>query len=148
EVDGQEVCWSPDSTQIAVSRGQSGNVIVDVRTKRQTEIKLPQDHWVTDWSPDGNWFLLQFATEKGKWQLARMRKGDTEVRKLAGTEGGVWGGRISPDGRSVLFDRKAEKKVSNLWVVTLEDGKTRQVTQEQNGLIRGYSWSPSGKRIA
>jgi RNA polymerase sigma factor (sigma-70 family) len=148
EVDGQEVCWSPDCKQIAVSRGQSGNVIVDVKTKKQTAIKLPKNHWVTDWSPDGKWFLIQFATEEGQWQLGQMRKGATEIRKLAGTEGGVWGGRISPDGKSVLFDRPAGTKASQLWVVSLENGKTRQVTQEQNGVIRGYSWSPSGKRIA
>jgi RNA polymerase sigma factor (sigma-70 family) len=148
EVDGQEVCWSPDNTQIAVSRGRSGNVMVDVKTKKQTQIKLPEGHHVTDWSPDGAWFLVQVETDKGKWQLARMKKADSEIQKLAGTEGVVWGGRISPDGKRVLFDRMAEKKVSNLWVVSLEDGKMRQVTQEENGLIRGYSWSPSGKRIA
>jgi RNA polymerase sigma factor (sigma-70 family) len=148
EVDGQEVCWSPDGNQIAVSRGRSGNVIVDVKTKKQTALELPEGHWVTDWSPDGKWFLVQFTTDKGKWQLARMKQGDAEIQKLAGTEGGVYGGRISPDGKSVLFDRLEGKYVSNLWVLTPEDGKTRQVTKAQNGFIRGYSWSPSGKRIA
>jgi RNA polymerase sigma factor (sigma-70 family) len=148
EVDGQEVCWSGDGNQIAVSRGKSGNVIVDVKTKKQTAIELPEGHWITDWSRDGSWFLVQFTTDKGKWQLARMKQGGTEIEKLAGTEGGIYGGRISPDGKRVLFDRLEERFVSNLWVVSLDDGKSRQVTKAQNGFIRGYSWSPSGKRIA
>jgi RNA polymerase sigma factor (sigma-70 family) len=148
QVDGQEVCWSGDGKQIAVARGESGNVLVDVTTKKQTALKLPEGHWITDWSPDGTWFLVQFRTEKEKWQLARMKIGDSKIQKLPGTEGGVYGGRISPDGKSVLFDRLAEKLVSTLWVYSLEDGKTRQITQDQNGFVRGYSWSPSGKRIA
>jgi Tol biopolymer transport system component len=148
EVDGQEICWSGDGNQLAVSRGQSGNVLVDVKTRKQTVIKLPEGHWVTDWSPDGTWFLVQFGTDQGKWQLARMKRDGTVPQKLAGTEGGVFGGRISPDGTRVLFDRLEGKSVSNLWVLNLEDGKGRQVTKAQNGFIRGYSWSPSGKRIA
>jgi Tol biopolymer transport system component len=148
EVDGQELCWSGDGKQIAVSRGQSGNVIVDVKTKRQSAIKLPQDHWITDWSPDGKWFLVQFMTDKGTWQLARMQRDGTAIPPLPGTDGGVYGGRISPDGKSVLFDRMDGRFVSNLWVLNLEDGKRRQITKAENGFVRGYSWSPSGKRIA
>src|SRR5262249_53084032 len=121
EVDGQEVCWSSDSAQIAVSGGRSGNVLVDVKTKKQTEVKLPKDHWITDCSHDGKWFLVQFRTNQDKWQLARMKKGDTHIEKLQGTEGGAWGGRISPDGKSILFDRMEKKRVSNLWILSLED---------------------------
>jgi hypothetical protein len=148
EVDGQQVCWSPDGAQIAVSHGKSGNVIVDVKTKQQTEIKLPPDHWIMDWSPNGKWFLVHSEAEKGKWRLAQPTKGETEVRYLPGTEGIIGGGRICPDGKSVLFDRRAEKKISNLWILNIQDGKTRRVTQDLNGMIRGYSWSPSGRRIA
>jgi RNA polymerase sigma factor (sigma-70 family) len=147
-IDGQELCWSGDGTQIAVSRGQAGTAIVDVATKKQTPIKLPEEHWITDWSSDGQWFLVQFKTDKGLCQLARMKRDDGEIEHLPGTEGGVYGGRISRDGKSVLFDRLEGKFVSNLWVLNLEDGKTRQVTQASNGFIRGYAWSPSGKRIA
>jgi RNA polymerase sigma factor (sigma-70 family) len=148
QVDGQELCWSGDGKQIAVSRGQSGNVLVDVNTKRQTVIKLPEDHWITDWSADGKWFLVQFTTEKGTWQLARMQRDGTALQPLPGTDGGVYGGRISPDGKTVLFDRLEAKFVSNLWTLRLEDGKRLQVTKAENGFVRGYSWSPSGKRIA
>jgi RNA polymerase sigma factor (sigma-70 family) len=146
-VDGRNVCWSPDGSQLAVSRGKSGNVILDVKTRKQTVVELPPDYAVEDWSPDGKWFLLRLTPDKGKTQLAWMKRGDAKVYALADTEG-AWEGRIAPDGKQILFVRPAAKGASNLWVVNRVDGKTRQVTQELNGCVMGFSWSPSGKRIA
>jgi RNA polymerase sigma factor (sigma-70 family) len=146
-VDGRNVCWSPDGSQLAVSRGKSGNVILDVKTRQQTVLELPPDHAIEDWSPDGKWFLLRLTPDKGKTQLAWMKRGDAKVYTLAGTEG-AWEGRIAPNGKQILFVRPAAKGASNLWLVNRVDGKTRQVTHELNCCVMGFSWSPSGKRIA
>jgi Tol biopolymer transport system component len=147
-VDGQHVCWSPDGSRIAVSRGRSGNVILDLKTKKQTALELPEHHSIVDWSPDGKWFLVHLTTEKGETHLARLRQGDSEVRLLADTKGAFSGGRLAPDGKSILFDRLAGKYAANLYVLRLGGGKARQVTQELNCFVMGYSWSPSGRRLA
>jgi RNA polymerase sigma factor (sigma-70 family) len=148
EADGQHVCWSPDGTRIAVSGGGSRNVIVDLKTRKQTVIELPEKYAVVDWSPDGTWFLVHVTTEKGESQLGRLKQGNAEVRVLAGTKGAFSGGRIAPDGKSILFDRLAGKYAANLYVLRLAGGEARQVTQELNCFVMGYSWSPSGRRIA
>ena len=151
EVEGQEVCWSPDGRKLAVSGGPAGAAIVDVATKKETQIELPKMHSILDWSPDGTWFLVYCPKDKGNGQLARRKKGDAELKVLAGTHGDVSGGRISPDGKQVLFERwvgKENKLISHLWIAVLADGKTRQLKTESNGRVRGFSWSPSGKRIA
>jgi Tol biopolymer transport system component len=147
EADGGHVSWSPDGSQLLVSRGQTGNVIVDVKTKKQTQIDLPPDHWLEDWSPDGKWFLLRIKTEKDKIQLAWMNRENAKVHALSGTEG-AWEGRIAPDAKRILFVRAAAKGASNLWVLNREDGKTHKINQELNCIVRSFSWSPSGKRVA
>jgi RNA polymerase sigma factor (sigma-70 family) len=147
KVDGRHVSWSPDGKQLLVSRGQAGNVIVDVKTKKQTVLDLPPNHWLLEWSPDGKSFLLRLETDKETEQLAWMNREDLKVQPLAGTEGS-WDGRISPDGKHILFILPGAKSTSNLWVLNRQDGKTRKINQELNCAVRCASWSPSGKRLA
>jgi Tol biopolymer transport system component len=147
KVDGRHVSWSPDGKQLLVSRGQAGNVIVDLKTKKQTALELPPNHWAIEWSPDGKSFLLRLETDKGTEQLAWMDRGDLKVQPLAGTEGS-WDGRISPDGKHILFILPGPKTTSNLWVLNRQNGKTRKINQELNCAVRCASWSPSGKRLA
>jgi RNA polymerase sigma factor (sigma-70 family) len=147
KVDGRHVSWSPDGKQLLVSRGQAGNVIVDLKTKKQTALELPPNHWALEWSPDGKSFLLRLETDKGTEQLAWMNRGDLKVQPLAGTEGS-WDGRISPDGKHILFILPGAKTTSNLWVLNRQDGKTRKINQELNCSVRCASWSPSGRRLA
>jgi len=146
EVDGRHVSWSPDGSQLLVSRGQSGNVIVDIKTKKQRVIDLPPDHWLVEWSPDGKWFLLRFKSDKEKMQLAWMNRENLKVHALAGTEG-AWEGRISPNGKQILFTQPGAKGATNLWVLSRDECKPRQITKELNCIARAFSWSPSGKRI-
>ena len=60
--------------------------------------------------------------------------------------------RISPDGKNVVYtvqrmDRKTEKKYTNLWVVSTEQGEPHQFTtgEQHDGSAR---WSPDGSQIA
>jgi eukaryotic-like serine/threonine-protein kinase len=55
---------------------------------------------------------------------------------------GAW----SPDGQTIAFssDRGGEM---NLWLMTLADGKTRQLTRGAGGDFQP-NWSPDGKRLA
>jgi RNA polymerase sigma factor (sigma-70 family) len=146
-VEGTHVSWSPDGQQLLVSRGQSGGVVVDLKTRKQAILDLPPQQWAIEWSPDGKAFLARFENNNGKGQLAWMNRDDHKLQPLAGTEGS-WDGRISPDGNEVLFILPLEKTGSNVWVLNRRDGKTRKINQELNCSVRCASWSPSGKRIA
>ncbi len=64
----------------------------------------------------------------------------------------VSGCEISPDGRHVIFevlrvDRKSEKRLSNLWIVSTLGGPPRQFTHGDQ-VDAQARWSPDGTRIA
>ena len=146
-VDGRRVAWSPDGSQLLVCGGQAGNVVVDLKTKKQTGLDLPERCQAVEFSPDGTALLLDFENDRGKGQLAWMNLKDRKSQPLAGTEG-CWEGRISPNGKQVLFVLPGAKSTSNLWVFDRQTGKTRKVNPESNCSVRCASWSPSGQRVA
>ena len=59
---------------------------------------------------------------------------------------------ISPDGAHIIYsvqsvDEKKNKKISNLWICSLKDGKSNQFTVG-NQIDSFPRWSPDGKKIA
>jgi Tol biopolymer transport system component len=165
EVEGDHVCWSPDGRQLLVVSYEGDAIqhhLVDVRTKAAKPLKLPEvkaaaeakglvGHVVTDWSPDGQWFLTTCSTGAGEedFKLYRVKRDGSDVRRIERVESGLFG-RFSPDGKSVLYVGTREKDREALFVAEVAGGKPRQVSQELNGHldILGYCWSPDGKRIA
>jgi Tol biopolymer transport system component len=165
EVEGDHVCWSPDGRQLLVVSYEGDALqhqLVDVRTKAAKSLKLPEvkaaadakglvGHVVTDWSPDGQWFLTTCFTgsENEDCKLYRVKHDGSEVRRIGAVEFGMFG-RFSPDGKSVLYLGKREKDQEALFVIEVARGKPRQVSQELNGRFDdlGYCWSPDGKRLA
>ena len=148
EVEGQHFCWSPDGAALIVSSAASGATLVDLKTrKRLADRKHQTNYRIQDWFPDGQWLLL-LDTKEGKG-LCKVKTDGTKLEPLPGTEQTLFGGRISPDGKKVLFDRFDRKTfVSNLYVLNLATGKSSPLTEARNGHIKGFSWSPSGKKVA
>jgi dipeptidyl aminopeptidase/acylaminoacyl peptidase len=59
--------------------------------------------------------------------------------------------RVSPDGGRAVYtvtrpDRQTNRNTSNVWLVSLESGETRQLTS--SGSDSGARWAPDGRRIA
>jgi Tol biopolymer transport system component len=166
-VEGQDVIWSPDGTQLIAAEFVSApdpkaikiiHWLVDVKTKEKTALKLPENHWVTDWSRDGKHFVTTtFGFEKGErtGSLHLMNRDGTEAQTLTDGRRLVVGGRLSPDGRKVLYlapDPERKKKVRGglgLFVLDVKSRKSLRVEgQPLNGEFMGFCWSPDGKRIA
>jgi Tol biopolymer transport system component len=159
--------WSPDGTKIAASefvdkpraeKPNSTHFLIDVRTKEKTALKLPDDHLITDWSPDGKFFLTTRA-RKGPdgptGQLYLMNRDGTEHTALTDPGRVAYFGRFSPDGRRVLYQRYTEPKGleapprRDLFVLDVPTGRAEAVADlPLNGDVQGYCWSPDGKRIA
>jgi hypothetical protein len=138
DVEGDHVCWSPDGRQLLVV-SYDGDAIrhhqVDVRTKAVKPLKLPEvnaaegakefvGHVVTDWSPDGQWFLTTCSTGAGEndCKLHRVKRDGSEVCQIKGVEFGLFG-RFSPDGQSVLYLGKGEKYQAALFVAEVAGGQ-------------------------
>jgi RNA polymerase sigma factor (sigma-70 family) len=131
-------------------------LVPDVETKIVEELKLPDDHAVCDWSPDGKWFLT-FRLEGESARLFRVSRDGSQVEALTEQGKGAFYCRISPDGKSILFlgddpkrpgDPGSQSKMG-LLVMDLKDRKAVRVEEQPlEGFFEGFCWSPDGKRIA
>jgi RNA polymerase sigma factor (sigma-70 family) len=168
DVEAQVISWSPKGRQLAVTDvlvGDDGKTpkfvswLVDVKTRRKTPLKVPDNQMITDWSSDGKYFLTTEFDDSKKEPASRlhlMRKDGAEDKVLTAAGRQAEGGRLSPDGRRVLYEApdpqrpmKDNEPGYGLFVLDIQQGKvTRVEGQPLNGDFMGYCWSPDGRRIA
>ncbi len=103
--------------------------------------------WMSvDVSPDGEEIAFDLLGD-----LYLMPIAGGEARRI--TSGISWDmqPRFSPDGRWIAFtsDRtgKSGKGGDNIWIIEVDGGETRQITDESFRLLNGPSWHPSGEYI-
>jgi Tol biopolymer transport system component len=163
-IDAHVWVWSPDGGKLVVAKWDReaekqmkivvSHWLMDVKTKEKTELKIPDGHIITDWSRDGKWFLtISITAAPAKEdapplsQLNLVSQDGMVIRRLGKPSAAM--GRLSPDGKKVLFMKMGDKRgEGQLCVMTLADGKIQQASQELNAELLGYCWSPDSKRIA
>ncbi len=161
-------CWSPDGKKLAVSKMTARepevvfeNALLDPDTGTSEPLALPAGTRVLDWSRDGKTFLVQGYDPKAKKsRLGLAAPGDKEVTPLCDLRDHPWfraAGRLSPDGKRVLFiDADPEDKDARKWGMSgkpyLVDvaTKKREALAEfpENAQCVGVAWVPDGKRVA
>ena len=137
--------------------------IVNVKTKEKIALRLPENHNLTDWSRDGKLFLTSSFTvganprewKQNKWKLHLMNRDGTEYKALTDGKTPASFGRLSPDGKRVLY---MEMEKFNDQPNSVQRGmKVMDVASEKvvpvedvplNAEVHMYCWSPDGKRIA
>jgi dipeptidyl aminopeptidase/acylaminoacyl peptidase len=167
-VECTHIAWSADGAELACSNLKEGangaaiatHFIVNVTTRTTTPLELPDGHFITDWSRDGKHFLttamntaVEPPTAEVHW-WARAGKGHKIL--VGGKREAVLSGQFSPDGTRVLYSRFAvgggaedfAPGAMRMAILDLATGKSSPVAGPQDGEIRGYCWSPDGKRIA
>jgi RNA polymerase sigma factor (sigma-70 family) len=171
EVEGALFVWSPDGTQIACTayasekmRGiptgppsMARHFVVDVKTGEQKPLTLPDGHYLSDWSPDGKFFLTtRFVADekKPRSRLCLMNRDGTQHKVLTDDTQLSAGGRFSPDGARVLYRVRPAPKNGGapepeLAVLDLATGTSIVVGELPHAdEFVGCCWSPDGKRIA
>jgi Tol biopolymer transport system component len=161
-----DLCWSPDGSHLIAVEYVHGkgpavekfvNWLVDVKTKKKEALKLPDNHAVKDWSCDGKFFLTTAHELKKTPRTARlylMNRDGMEVKALTDGSEPVYSGRLSPDGRKLLYlapdpDRKGKDPNRALFVLDIQKGQSMRVErQPPKCVFDGFCWSPDGKRIA
>jgi Tol biopolymer transport system component len=175
---GMALRWSPDGRKLLVqSRSDEESFVIEseiinVETKERHHLPLPKPanlmggFMITDWSPDGKWLLAtdwtfdeesakewesgKFKDEKRGPKLCRIHLQTLRIEPLAHLGRGI-GGRISPNGKQILYcHMKKGRNDQELCVADVAGGKPVRVSQELNGEFSSYKfcWSRDGKRIA
>ncbi len=166
-LDGQKFVnwvWSPDGAKMAITAWDTQenirNWIVDVKTKKVEEVKLPRfkfkdllKDWgeiqmgIEAWSPDGKRFL---AVGDGRHGLHLVKTDGSDAKRLTAFPASSFMGhaRFSPDGSKVLFVVASREKGYSLYVANVKDGTTKALVEGTNFYTLRACWSPDGKQIA
>src|SRR5262249_23994591 len=149
--------WAPDGRKLAVAAftgGRAEHWLVDVKGREKTALKLPDSDLLADWSPDGRWLVTTLIDQDAtppRAQIYLVKPDGSGARALTRPDTLALVGRLSPDGRKLLFmsgEKKGDRWSRSLYVADLAGGKPVRVSQELNADIQGYCWSPDGKRVA
>ncbi|MFQ6615520.1 MAG: prolyl oligopeptidase family serine peptidase [Fidelibacterota bacterium] len=102
-------------------------------------------------SPDGDQvvFVVERMDKKEKKYfstLVLVPAGGGRVRHLTTGNKNDTSPRWSPDGKTLAFVSKREKS-TQIWLLSMEGGEARSLTQLPRGKITALKWSPNGKEI-
>lgn len=188
DVTGAWLAWSPDGKELLVTTGPQTwsddrqtlvetygpqmpisprsilppptATVIDVRTKKATEVKLPADHYPVGFAPDGKGLLtMRVNARKKRTELTAclLSRDGKEETVLTDPDYMAADPKLSPDGKTVLFvgtKRPGEK--DERWY----DGIPRLFAQPVGGKVAevagvaakaemlSWCWSPDGKKIA
>jgi Tol biopolymer transport system component len=148
--------WSTDSKRILIceqgfnedrSRG-SASMVYDLRTKRLTELKLPNEWWPSDWSADGKRLLTGLRTGDVV-RVAWVNTDGTGRPEFITSEHEVsYGAKMSPDGRRILCIVGPKVNGNRARLQTIDLTTKKRVVIDRPGLTHGYCWSSDGLKIA
>ena len=99
-------------------------------------------------SPDGR--MIAFDSDRdGERGVYIARRDGTDVRRVSGP-GYAAVPTWSPDGHRLAYIRAeaSNPKVWNLWIQSLEDGRTARLTSYTYGQTWSASWFPDNRRVA
>jgi len=131
-INAREARWSPDSTRLAFSSDFHGfyNIgIYDLESGSITWVsKGDGDSSTPDWAPDGR--RLAYVHNNGPDTWITVHDLDSEAFTRYQVDHGVhFTPRFTPDGRQVLALFENPCQPADLWLLSLDSGKFRQLTR-------------------
>ncbi len=147
--------WSADGHRILIGESRPGQCafrVYEFATKQLTELKLPEGHWVTGWSPDGKRFLTTASTKDGNARIAWVKgDGTGEPEFLTSAEEIAYHARLSPGGRHILYQggpKPAKGKRVRVRLYVMDLASKQRTPVDEPGETHGHCWSPDGTRVA
>ncbi len=124
--------FSADGQYLAFDRWQHGfNVTVSLMDENGLDVRqVTVDPWTTtqpSWLPSGK-RLAYLARKGGQRSLWSIDLDSSNKNKLADLDVDVDWVKLSPDGTRLAFHSRSTELGVNLWVMTLADGESRQMT--------------------
>ena len=170
KVAGQTVAWSPDGKELLVTEFEdfipedgapkATTTVVNAASRKTTDLPLPAGHIATAFAPDGKKVVTLFTDLSGEKPVAAtclVSRDGKEVTTLTDPKFLALYGRLSPDGKQVLFmGLPAPAKVpegpigenARLFIQPVGGKPVAVPDVPLNAELMGLSWSPDGKKIA
>jgi Tol biopolymer transport system component/DNA-binding winged helix-turn-helix (wHTH) protein len=151
--------WSPDGRWIAFTRRSSDEIglyLIPSLGGAERKIAalaptlLPEFPVPLSWTPDNEYLAVQDRSSPqepyGIWLVAR---GTGEKRRLTTppTKNDDGSPVVSPDGRTILFTRRRNPEMNDLYHVPFTGGQPHQVVLDQDMTVYSPTWTPDGREI-
>ncbi len=146
EIDGT---WSPDGDRIAWLSDASGEYEIWVRDQAGAgaarQVTRDGDVWRFPpvWSPDGT--MLLFGDKRQRLNIVDVDSGrvnEVDTSRFNDIEDYAW----SPDSRFVVYTKDNAAGYGSLWIHSLRDGATEQVTSDMTNDGEGV-FDPKGRYL-
>jgi Tol biopolymer transport system component len=140
---------SPDGRRVAFLRWSYGSgsalVVLDLETGERSRVIEPDEMMAANpsWSSDGRWVRFKSGRSWRRVDIATRRVETMATFEQIGTDRLF---RLSPDGRSVAFQRAVEGR-TNVWVSRIDGLDARQLSFE-DGFAGFPAWSSDGAMVA
>lgn len=152
--------WSPDGKFIAFLRqttDSAGFYLIPALGGLERKLgdaspnRVGADSPFIAWSPDGKQLaLVDRETPQSPLSIFLLDLDTNQRRRITSPPANTLGDSVavfSPDGAAVAFVRTGSLAIQDIWIVSLKDGKERQLTTDKRR-IYGLAWSPhDGKLI-
>jgi Tol biopolymer transport system component len=139
--------WSPNGKEIAFVREGEGVFIVPQTGTPERQVS-PSGTQV-GWAPNGESLVIRDREGNGPHALFQVLLHNFERRTLTHPNVGVgdWTFSVSPDSSKLAFIRQEHPGVADLFVVPMQGGEPRRLTNWNSGLLQGVAWAPNGKEL-
>jgi len=148
--------WSPDGKQIAFTRiatDEYGIYVVSARggAPRKISHEDPRKkRGELAWTPDGKYIAFSGDSPQGGSQIFVVSVEDSSVHAITEPQGQDhdWGPAFSPDDGQMAFVRgNGAGFPEEVYVMTLNGGPPRQVTNERAAIMGPPTWSEHGDSV-
>jgi len=147
---------SPDGKYLGYG-DQQGIHLQLVATGGVQDVALPPGiqpgtaSWVFGgWYPDSTRFVASLSVPGSPSTLWAIPTQGGEAQKLAEIEDMYGGGAVSPDGSNIAYERlRSAIGAREIWVMGSHGESPHKIlTAENQAIIKGLAWSPTGNRLA
>jgi Tol biopolymer transport system component len=138
--------WSPDGNYIAFVRAGQGVFIMS--QLGGSERRISQTGQNPAWTPDSQSVLIRDRVGERPAGIFQVSLETLERRQITQPTSGAgdWKFAVSPDGKTLAFDRSRRLGVSDVYVVSMSGGEPVRRTN-WNGAMGGVVWTQDSREL-
>ncbi|MFZ0545745.1 MAG: S9 family peptidase, partial [Candidatus Promineifilaceae bacterium] len=141
--------WSPDGRWLAFTMDDHIHVasVASGLVEKISDFAVEASDPI--WMPDSNRLVISIVRDE-KVQIVMTDRDGSWPHGIVDAPGDVWNVKPSPDGRFLLFTHRPLDDLNRLdiWLVEVETGQIRELTNTPQRRNWGAIWSPDGSLIA